>query len=117
MFRVFCKPVNEDAKNKKRFSRGRRPGVPITAYEKKSKKLNPNDRPGLQRFSVSLPVALARFVRGLKPQLDMEYSKIFRSGLDQVVEQAYREGKIDRKFYDDYWVARRAFRDEDWGGQ
>ena len=110
--------MTDDAKSKKRFSRGRRPGVPITAYpEKKSKQLNPNDRPGLQRFSVSLPDALARFVRGLKPQLDMEYSKIFRSGLDQVVEQAYREGKINRQFYDDYWVARRAFRDEDWGGQ
>ena len=108
--------MNEDAKNKKRFSRGRRPGVPITEYAKKSKKLNPNDRPGLQRFSVSLPVALARFVRGLKPQLDLEYSKIFRNGLDKVIEEAYREGKINRQFYDDYWVARRSFRDEDWGG-
>ena len=116
MFHVFCKPVNEDAKKKKRFSRGRRPGVPMTEYPKKPKGVNPNDRPGLHRFSVSLPVGLARYVKGLKPQLDMEYSKIFRAGLDAVVEQAYREGKIDRKFYDDYWGERRSFRDEDWGG-
>jgi hypothetical protein len=102
---------------KKRFSRGRRPGVPITEYpDKKSGKLNPNDRPGLQRFSVSLPVALARFVRALKPRLDLEYSKIFRSGLDKVIEEAYRDGKIDSQFYDDYWATRRAFRDEDWSG-
>ena len=97
---------------KQRFKRGKKPGQ--KAARKRSK--NPNDRPGLQRFSVSLPVALGRMVRALKPQLDLEYSKIFRSGLDQVVELSFQEGKISKKFYEDYRAIRRSFRDEDWGG-
>jgi hypothetical protein len=98
---------------KKRFRRGRRPGA---APSKKPKK-NPNDRPGLERFSVSLPIALGRMVRALKPQLDLEYSKIFRSGLDEVVERSFEAGKISRKFYEEYKAIRRSFRDEDWSGQ
>ena len=98
--------------DKKRFKRGRRPG---SLGPKKPVK-NPNDRPGLERFSVSLPTALGRMVRALKPQLDLEYSKIFRSGLDQVVELSFQEGKISKKFYEDYRAIRRSFRDEDWGG-
>jgi hypothetical protein len=98
---------------KKSFRRGRRPGVHGTSKPKK----NPNDRPGLERFSVSLPTALGRMVRALKPQLDLEYSKIFRSGLDEVVERSFESGKISRKFYDDYREIRRAFKDEDWSGQ
>jgi hypothetical protein len=98
---------------KKRFSRGRRPGVPIDQYEKKEKT---NARPHLARFSVSLPVEIGRMVRSLKPQLDLEYSKIFRAGLDSVVEQAFHQGKIDMEFYQKYKTARRTFRDEGWSG-
>ena len=56
-------------------------------------------------------------VRALKPQLDLEYSKIFRSGLDEVVERSYEAGKISKKFYDDYKEIRRSFKDEDWSGE
>jgi hypothetical protein len=103
----------KNTSEKKRFSRGRRPGVPIDQYEKTEKT---NARPHLARFSVSLPIELGRMVRALAPQLDMEYSKIFRAGLDSVVEQALHQGKIDMEFYQRYKAARRAFRDEDWSG-
>lgn len=97
--------------SKKRFSRGRRPGVPLNKYPKD--KANPNDRPGLQRFSVSLPAALARVVRGLKGEVDLEYSKIFRKGMDLFVRMSYEKGEISKKTYDRYWAERRVFRDED----
>lgn len=106
-------PASDQPPKRKRFRRGRVPGVPKAA--KKAPKTN--DRPHLARFSVSLPVELGRIIRGLAPQLDMEYSKIFRAGLDAVVEQALHQGKISMKFYQDYKAARRQFRDEDWGGQ
>jgi hypothetical protein len=103
--------MTADQPEKKRFRRGKKPGQKETP-----KKKNPNDRPGLQRFSVSLPIELGRMVRALKPQLDLEYSKIFRSGLDEVVERSYAQGKIGRKFYEDYKTIRRSFRDEDFSG-
>jgi len=99
------------AQNKKRFSRGRRPGVHLDQYEKKP--VNPNDRPGLQRFSVSLPTSLARVVRGLKGEMDLEYSKIFRKGLDLIVDMGYNKGEISKQTHDRYWTERRAFKDED----
>jgi hypothetical protein len=99
---------------KKAWRRGRKPGQPVS--RKPGRKKNPNDRPGLSRFSVSLPTALGRMVRALKPQLDLEYSKIFRSGLDEVVQRSFEEGKISKKFYEEYREIRRSFRDEDWSG-
>ena len=75
---------------KKSFVRGRRPGVPIEEYAKRP---NPNDRPSLQRFSVSVPIELARVVRLLKSELDLEYSKIFRKGLGSDRANSIREGR------------------------
>lgn len=98
--------------NKKRFRRGRRPGVKLSEYQKP----NPNDRPHLARFSITMPVALARVVYALKPQLDLEYSKIFRKGIDEVVRMSFEKGMISRKLYDQYWAERRLFKDEDWSG-
>jgi hypothetical protein len=47
--------------------------------------------------------------------LDQEYSKLFRHGFDLVVNEGFKNGKIDRKTYDEYWTKRRLFRDEDFG--
>lgn len=99
--------------DKKRFRRGRKPGVPIDGYPPKDKAFNPNDRPGLQRFSVSVPAELARVVRGLKGEMDLEYSKIFRKGLDLIVDMAEKKGEISKKTSVRYWEIRRKFRDED----
>jgi hypothetical protein len=96
--------------NKKSFVRGRKPGV-----KNSKKKVNPNDRPNLRRFSLSMPIELARTMAKLKTMLDQEYSKIFRHGLDLVVKEGLKNGKIDRKTYDEYWTKRRLFRDEDFG--
>lgn len=96
-----------------RFKRGRTPGKKLAAYGKKK---NPNDRPSLQRFSVSLPVALARVVRKLKGEMDLEYSKIFRKGLDLVVAEAYKKREITQKTYDNYKSARLPFHDDDMTG-
>jgi hypothetical protein len=100
--------------NKKGFSRGRKPGSKLNKSKVKTK--NPNDRPGLQRFSVSMPVELARFVRLLKPMFDREYSKLFRHGFDLVVEEGFKERKIEQKTYDEYLKARHLFKDEDFSG-
>jgi hypothetical protein len=51
----------------------------------------------------------------LKTMLDQEYSKLFRHGFDLVVNEGFKNGKIDRKTYDEYWTTRRLFRDEDFG--
>src|ERR1700687_2790196 len=106
---VFGKSMNE---NRKRFKRGRRPGVKLSEYEKP----NPNDRPHLGRFSVTMPITLARMVRSLKPQLDLEYSKIFPKGVVEVGRMSFEKGLISRKLYDQYWAERRLFKDEDWSG-
>lgn len=100
--------------NKRRFSRGRKPGSKLSKLKKTA---NPNDRPGLQRFSVSMPVELARYVRLLKPMFDREYSKLFRHGFDLVMEEGYKERKIERKIYEDYLKARHLFKDEEFGGR
>jgi hypothetical protein len=97
--------------NKKRFSRGRRPGVKPSGQ----KKVNSNERPNLRRFSLSMPRELARTVAKLKPMLDQEYSKLFRHGFDLVVNEGFKNGKIDKKTYDEYWTVRRLFKDEDFG--
>jgi hypothetical protein len=84
--------------------------------EKGQPDLNPNARPGQLRFSLSLPVKLGRIVHHLAPQLDLNYSQIFRNGLDAVVEKALIEGKIDMKFYKEYKAARKISRDENLSG-
>lgn len=99
--------------DKKRFKRGRRPGVPIDGYPPKDSPSNPNDRPHLDRFSVSLPIDLARVVRGLKGEMDLEYSKIFRKGLDLIIDMARKNGEISQKTSDRYWKVRKKFKDED----
>lgn len=78
-----------------------------------SKKANPNDRPAIDRFSVSLPIELARVVRGLKLEMDLEWSKIFRKGLELIVESAHNKGDISKETYDRFWEVRKGFRDDD----
>jgi hypothetical protein len=64
-----------------------------------------------------MPVELARSLAKLKPMLDMEYSKLFRRGIDLVVKEDFVDGKIDRKTYDEYWNVIRLFKDEDFSGK
>jgi hypothetical protein len=95
-----------------RFRRGRRPGVKLSEYKKKD---NPNDR-NLMRFSVSLPLPLGRIVRRLKPILDLEYSKIFRRGLDEIIDKSLESGDIPKKLHDQWFEERRHFKDDDFTG-
>jgi hypothetical protein len=97
--------------NKKPFSRGRKPGVKLSG----KKKAKTNDRPNLRRYSVSMPIELARTVAKLKAMLHEEYSKLFRHGIDLVVKEGLNNGKIDRKTYDEYFARTRLFIDEDFG--
>ena len=97
----------------KRFKRGRKPGKKVDDYENPKDK---NARPSLDRFSVSLPIALGRVVRRLKPEMDLEYSKIFRKGLDLVIKEAFDERAITQKTYDNYKAARDSFHDDDFRG-
>ena len=103
--------MNQDPK-KQRFSRGRRPGVKLKDYEPK----NPNDRPSLSRFSITMPRGLARVVRSLKTQLDLEYSKIFRRGIDEFMIENFKEGRISKETYARYRDERGKISDEDWAG-
>jgi hypothetical protein len=47
---------------------------------------------------------------------DREYSKLFRHGFDLVMEEGYKERKIDPKIYDEYLKARHLFKDEELTG-
>ena len=103
----------DNTNNPQRFKRGRRPGVKLSEYKKKDK---PNDRPNLMRFSVSMPVPLGRIMRRLKPMLDLEYSKIFRSALDGMIKKGLEEGKISKNLHDQWFEERRHFKDDDFTG-
>jgi hypothetical protein len=98
---------------KKRFSRGRRPGVKLNEYGPRT---NTHARPGLRRFSVSVPVELSRAIEGIKSELDLDYSKLFRKGLDHVVRIGRANGEISQKACDRYWNVRHAFKDDDLSG-
>lgn len=77
------------------------------------KKANPNDRPAIDRFSVSLPIEMGRVVRGFKKEMDLEWSKIFRKGLELIVESAHNRGDLSDKSYARFWEVRKAFKDDD----
>ncbi len=62
-----------------------------------------------------MPIELSRTVKKLKSMLDLDYSKMFRHGLDLFVNEGRKNGTIDRKTYDEYWTERRLFKDEDFG--
>ncbi len=95
---------------KKRLVRGRRRGVPLKQYDKDGKF---NARPNLRRYSVSVPAEMDRIIRSIRAQCDIEYAKIFRSGLDEFV-RINRE-KISPETWAAYWKSRRQVDDLDWG--
>jgi hypothetical protein len=98
-------------KQKKRIMRGRRPGVPLKEYEPRPD--NPHARPNLRRFSVSVPSEMDRIIRSIRSQCDIEYAKIFRSGLDEFVRM--NREKISSDTYHAYWLVRRQVDDSEWG--
>jgi hypothetical protein len=100
-----------DQNQKRRFSRGRRPGVKLKDYKK-----NPNDRPNLGRFSITMPTGLADVVRSLKPILDLEYSKIFRRGIEEFIIENFEKGLISKETFGNYWDERAKNSDQDWSG-
>ena len=102
--------------DKQRFSRGRRPGVKLDEYPPKKKGANKNDRPNTERFSISYPAALARVVRRLPVEVDLELSKIFRQGVDLYVDIEHTKGKISHKTHERYWQERKGFKDEHLSG-
>ncbi|SRR6266704_1985624 len=101
---------NKNSEQKKRLVRGRRRGVPLKAYEGSP---SDNARPNLRRYSVSVPTEMDRIIRSIRAQCDIEYAKIFRSGLDEFV-RINRE-KISPETWSAYWKSRRQVDDLDWG--
>jgi hypothetical protein len=95
---------------KKRIIRGRRPGVPLKDYDKNQPY---NERPNLRRFSVSVPAEMDRVIRSIRAQCDIEFAKIFRSGLDEFVNM--NSDKITAETRREYWRIRRQVDDTDWG--
>src|ERR1700751_5040309 len=93
----------------KRIRRGRRPGVPLKDYGKS----HPNERPNLRRFSVSVPAEMDRCIRRIRAECDIEFAKIFRSGLDEFVNM--NSDKISPETRREYWRIRKQVYDTDWG--
>jgi hypothetical protein len=98
---------------KTRFKRGRKPGKPLSEYEERT---NPNDRPGLKRFSVSMPVAMGIAVEQISAHIDSDFSKMFRKSMDLYVDFLFNTGAIDKTLHTRYWTARRPFNNNDMTG-
>jgi hypothetical protein len=61
-----------------------------------------------ERMTVSMPKGLSDVLRAICMELDLEYSKVFRRGLDRFIEQMYREKRISPHLYSRYQAFRRS---------
>jgi hypothetical protein len=61
-----------------------------------------------ERMTISMPKGLADVLRAICLELDLEYSKVFRRGLDRFIEEKHRNHEISSHLYARFQAFRRS---------
>ena len=84
--------------------------MPIAMNSKKPPE-NPNARPNIERFSMSVPRGMGKLIRQLCEESDLAFSQVFRRAMDEYVRTYGHKHSPDlvKK-----WHEYRAFFKSDW---
>ena len=63
---------------------------------------SPSYRPNTERMTISLPRGLPGLLRPICKELDLEYSKMFRRGLQMFIEAKHANKELSEDLYQDY---------------